>query len=160
SGRGVRRRGTRWRHNLRHPGPDQQRGGRTKRIRFIPRSSEGSAGGRQCETRGGHQVDHQVAGLPPGAEHEAGSAVGYAVLRSLRQGCSRSWHLVEQGTGRLLMAYQHPHSIIGRLWNPSVADAESQIYAILDAARDPAIYPAVVKSDLEYCSLYRGEAAE
>jgi hypothetical protein len=58
------------------------------------------------------------------------------------------------------MAHEHPRNITARLWTPSVADAESRIYAILDAARDPAIYPAVVQSDLEYCSLYRGEAAE
>ncbi|HEX8408289.1 MAG TPA: DUF4123 domain-containing protein [Thermoanaerobaculia bacterium] len=46
----------------------------------------------------------------------------------------------------------------GALW-PSTLDAKSRIYALLDAARDERIYPALLQSGCEWLCLYRGNAA-
>lgn len=39
-----------------------------------------------------------------------------------------------------------------------LAAAQEPVYAVLDGARDPSIYPFVLNCGMPYCSLYRGDA--
>jgi hypothetical protein len=50
-------------------------------------------------------------------------------------------------------------SLTDQLWRLSAQGTEPQISAILDAARDERIYPAILNSDNEYICLYRGNQA-
>jgi hypothetical protein len=56
------------------------------------------------------------------------------------------------------VAAPSPERIIDALWRSLDAD-EERIYALLDAARDETIYPAVLGGDAEYFCLYIGELA-
>jgi hypothetical protein len=47
-----------------------------------------------------------------------------------------------------------PNSVIGQLWHPDEQSELPQIYAILDAARNEKIYPAIIKFDGEFCCLF------
>ncbi len=58
------------------------------------------------------------------------------------------------------MPYPHADLVIGELWRSSPDEPEREVYAILDAARDESIYRELIKSDAEYCCLYRGDQAE
>jgi len=49
--------------------------------------------------------------------------------------------------------------LIEELFPPFPEVAETRAFAVLDAARDNAIYPAVLRADCEWCCLYRGDAA-
>jgi hypothetical protein len=42
---------------------------------------------------------------------------------------------------------------------PSPDDERMQTYALLDAARDERMYPAILRADCEWTCLYRGDAA-
>ncbi len=46
-------------------------------------------------------------------------------------------------------------SIIRHLWPPETRDTRTEVYAILDGARNEAIYPAVIGSRMLYSCLYR-----
>lgn len=50
-------------------------------------------------------------------------------------------------------------NLIERLFPPFPEVAETRAYAILDAARDDKIYPAVLRADCEWSCIYRGDAA-
>ena len=50
-------------------------------------------------------------------------------------------------------------SLTDQLWRLTDQGKEPHIYAILDAARDEQIYPAILDSDNEYICLYRGDQA-
>jgi hypothetical protein len=50
-------------------------------------------------------------------------------------------------------------TLFEELFPPFPEVAETRAYAILDAARDDAIYQAVLRADCEWCCLYRGDAA-
>jgi hypothetical protein len=50
-------------------------------------------------------------------------------------------------------------TLFEELFPPFPEVAESRAFAILDAARDDAIYPAILRADCEWCCLYRGDAA-
>jgi len=50
-------------------------------------------------------------------------------------------------------------TLFEELFPPFPEVAESRAFAILDAARDEAIYPAILRADCEWCCLYRGDAA-
>lgn len=59
------------------------------------------------------------------------------------------------------MARPRPEAIIQGLWEPLIPEAQAQMYAVLDTARDPRVYQGLRHYSLdEYCSLYRGEQAE
>jgi hypothetical protein len=59
------------------------------------------------------------------------------------------------------LARPRPEAVIQRLWEPLTPETQAEIYAILDAARDPRIYQGIRHDSPEaYCSLYRGEQAE
>ncbi len=52
------------------------------------------------------------------------------------------------------------NALMDRLWRrPTDRDPEPRLYAILDAARDGQIYPAIVNSENEHICLYRGNQA-
>ncbi len=53
------------------------------------------------------------------------------------------------------MPYSSPGNVIRRLWSSEEQAETPQIYAILDAARNENIYPAVMDFDGEYSCLYR-----
>lgn len=50
-------------------------------------------------------------------------------------------------------------ALLDDLWRPAAEDDEPRAFAVLDAARDAAIRPALETSDCPWCCLYRGEAA-
>lgn len=58
------------------------------------------------------------------------------------------------------MPYPYPERVIQQLWQPGIAEEPTYVYAILDAARDERIYPALLEADSEYYCLYRGDVAE
>lgn len=49
--------------------------------------------------------------------------------------------------------------LLHRLFAPDAAGVPQRVFAILDAARDPRIYPALISADCDWLCLYRGEAA-
>jgi hypothetical protein len=51
-------------------------------------------------------------------------------------------------------------SLRHQLWQTAPPASEHQLYAILDAARDPRIYQGLVDSDCAYQCLYRGDLAD
>lgn len=53
-----------------------------------------------------------------------------------------------------------PKVVIDELWKDAVLSADSQIYAILDAARNESIYPVVMDYEGEYCCLYGAQIPE
>lgn len=54
------------------------------------------------------------------------------------------------------MPYDHADKVLNTLWSrPSGEDSE--LYAVLDCARNDDIYPAVIKSGCEFECLYTGE---
>src|SRR2546429_681048 len=55
------------------------------------------------------------------------------------------------------MPYAYPEAVLEQLWRPGLARWGQSIYAVLDAARDERIYPALVASDAEHYCLFRGE---
>jgi hypothetical protein len=55
------------------------------------------------------------------------------------------------------MPYPHAEDVIDVLWRQTPRQAPTSVYAILDAAREERIYPAVQSFDGEMCCLYRGE---
>lgn len=50
-------------------------------------------------------------------------------------------------------------TLFDELLLPFPEDERMQTYALLDAARDERIYPAVLRADCEWTCLYRGDAA-
>lgn len=58
------------------------------------------------------------------------------------------------------MAQIPPEQVIQHLWRPITQDADAQLYAILDAARDERVYPGLMNSGADYVCLYRGELAQ
>jgi hypothetical protein len=54
------------------------------------------------------------------------------------------------------MPYDNPQNVIDALWRHTTGEG-SHLYAILDGARNPGIYPAVCESGAAYTCLYRGE---
>lgn len=54
------------------------------------------------------------------------------------------------------MTYQQYDRVIQKLWHFSRQEENLRVYAILDAARDEKIYPAIVKSSREYRCLFAG----
>jgi Domain of unknown function (DUF4123) len=58
------------------------------------------------------------------------------------------------------MPRPRPEQVIQGLWRPMTPHVETQMYAVLDAARDQRVYPGLVNAGGDYCSLYRGEQAE
>lgn len=55
------------------------------------------------------------------------------------------------------MPYPHVDHVIQRLWRPDTAGGTPEICALLDAARDPRIYPMIRRSRLDYRCLYQGD---
>jgi len=53
------------------------------------------------------------------------------------------------------MSYSNPDKVISQLWSPDEHGTVPQIYAILDAARNEGIYPAVMDFDGESSCLYQ-----
>ncbi|MGZ8779617.1 MAG: DUF4123 domain-containing protein [Thermoanaerobaculia bacterium] len=49
--------------------------------------------------------------------------------------------------------------VIGELWPPGMVAAGQSTYALVDAARDPRIHPALMDADCTWRCLYRGDAA-
>lgn len=57
------------------------------------------------------------------------------------------------------MASPHIDKIISHLWRPLEGEISSGVFALLDAARDDAIYPKISHSDMESACLFRGDKA-
>jgi len=53
-----------------------------------------------------------------------------------------------------------PKVVIDQLWKDAALNENSQVYAILDAARDESIYPVVMDHTGEYCCLYGAQIPE
>jgi len=51
------------------------------------------------------------------------------------------------------------NDLMDALWPTPLDEAAPRAYAILDAARDDGIYPALLAADCEWQCLYRGDAA-
>jgi hypothetical protein len=49
--------------------------------------------------------------------------------------------------------------LIDALWPAPLDEKAPRAFAILDAARDDAVYPAILAADCDWCCLYRGDAA-
>ena len=58
------------------------------------------------------------------------------------------------------MPYAYPERVRQQLWRPTASEDLTHVYAILDAARDVRIYPALLDADSDYCCLYRGDLAQ
>ncbi|OOG55628.1 DUF4123 domain-containing protein [Rhodanobacter sp. C03] len=56
------------------------------------------------------------------------------------------------------MPYAHAEKVLSTLW-PTHPDDGTQLYAVLDGARNDGIYPSVVRSECEFECLYTGELA-
>lgn len=57
------------------------------------------------------------------------------------------------------MGSDHVKRLIDYLWWPDEGQEPPRVYALLDAARDEAIYPKIADSGIESTCLYRGEKA-
>jgi len=57
------------------------------------------------------------------------------------------------------MTVSRPSLLFDQLWPSPLQDAAPRVFALLDAARDEQIYPALLKADCEWLCLYRGDAA-
>ena len=52
------------------------------------------------------------------------------------------------------MSHPNLDAVIREIWKAVISDPSSQIYALLDAARNESIYPEIVDFDGEYCCLF------
>ncbi|MEA2343746.1 MAG: hypothetical protein QOF63_1915 [Thermoanaerobaculia bacterium] len=50
-------------------------------------------------------------------------------------------------------------ALFDALWPAPLDPTAPSVFALIDAARDEQIYPALLKADGEWCCLYRGDAA-
>jgi hypothetical protein len=57
------------------------------------------------------------------------------------------------------MTSPHTAALFDALWPAPLDPAAHAVFALLDAARDEQIYPALLKADCEWVCLYRGDAA-
>jgi hypothetical protein len=55
-----------------------------------------------------------------------------------------------------VMPYDHADKVLNALWSTPPGDG-TELYAVLDCARNDGIYPAVIKSGCEFECLYTGE---
>ena len=51
------------------------------------------------------------------------------------------------------------NDLIDALWPAPLDEEAPRAFALLDAARDDAVYPAILAADCDWCCLYRGDAA-
>ena len=58
------------------------------------------------------------------------------------------------------MPDRDPKIVIDELWKDAALNADSQVYVILDAARDESVYSAVMDYPGEYCCLYGAQIPE
>jgi Domain of unknown function (DUF4123) len=57
------------------------------------------------------------------------------------------------------MPFANPDKVIDKMW-PLQSDEDTKLYAVLDGARNDAIYPGITQSDCEFECLYLGELEE
>lgn len=55
------------------------------------------------------------------------------------------------------MPYHHVDHVIERLWRPDAPGGKPEVCVLLDAARDPRIYPLIRRCRLDFRCLYQGE---
>jgi hypothetical protein len=55
------------------------------------------------------------------------------------------------------MSHPHADKVLQYLWGCTEENPDLYVYAILDAARNDQIYPALISSDVEYRCLYLGK---
>jgi hypothetical protein len=51
------------------------------------------------------------------------------------------------------------NELMDALWPAPLDEQAPRAFALLDAARDDAVYPAILAADCDWCCLYRGDAA-